>query len=155
MASTPAIASKFGMPVSNRDGPSSCDGRTLNTGSAWSRSGRHQSMPECGAYHLYGEFTSTSHPSASMSIGWCGARATASMNTFAPTAWAASMMGFRSGAVPNRLLAPGSVTHLVRSSIRAITCSGGSVPLSASNGASTCSAPALCAARIQVDTLAS
>ena len=128
MASMPAMASKFGMPVSKRDGPSSCDGRTLNTGSACSRSGRHHSMPECGAYHLYGEFTRASQPSASMSMRRCGASATASMNTLAPAACAASMMGFRSGAEPSRLLAPGRVTHLVRSSMRSMTSEGSRVP---------------------------
>ena len=47
----------------------------------------------------------------------CGARCTASTYTLAPTAWAASMIGARSGCEPSRFDAPGTVTHFVRSSI--------------------------------------
>ena len=39
------------------------------------------------------------------------------------------MMGAWSGTVPSRFDAPGNVTHLVRSSIRAITFSAGRMPV--------------------------
>ena len=51
-ASTPAMASKLGIPVSKRDGPMSVDGRTLNTGSSASNDGSIQMTPLCGPYHL-------------------------------------------------------------------------------------------------------
>ena len=78
-ASMPAIASKFGIPVSSLAGPWSGAGRTLNTGSVSNKSGRIHSTPLCGPYHLYGDVTSASQPSAAMSILRCGARCTASM----------------------------------------------------------------------------
>ena len=91
-----------------------------------------------------------------MSIAWCGARCTASTYTRAPTACAASMIGARSGTVPSRFEAPGSVTHFVRSSISAITFSGGSVPGRRDRtAASTCSAPACSHASRHGVTLAS
>ena len=56
-----------------------------------------------------------------MSIARCGARCDRVDDTRRrPTAWAASMIGARSGAVPSRFDAPGTVTHFVRSSMRSI-----------------------------------
>ncbi len=142
-------------PISHRRGPRSGAGRTLATGSRSSRAGSAHSTPACGPYHLYGLVTSTSQPSVDTSIARCGARCTASTNTRAPASWAAAMIGARSGVVPRRLDAPGSVTQAVLSSMRSMTAAGSSVPVVGSNGASTCSAPACSHASRHGVTLAS
>ncbi len=154
-ASTAAMASKLGVPVSHRRGPRSGAGRTLATGSSSSSAGSTHSTPACGPYHLYGRRGEDVAAERRHVDRRCGARCTASTNTRAPASWAAAMIGARSGTVPRRFDAPGSVTHAVRSSMRSITACGSSVPVAGSNGASTCSAPPVSHARRHGVTLAS
>ena len=154
-ASTAAMASKLGVPVSQRRGPRSAAGRTLATGSSSSSAGSAQSTPACGPYHLYGLVTRTSQPMARTSIERCGARCTASTKTRAPASWAAATIGARSGIVPSRLEAPVTATQRVRSSTRSVTAAGSRRPVAGSNGARTCSAPDWSQARRHGVTLAS
>ena len=82
-----------------------------------------------------------------MSTGRCGARCTASTNTRAPAAWAASTTAATSGIVPSAFDAPVIVTHRVVGPIRSTTVSTDSRPVPVSNGARTTLAPASRAAR--------
>ncbi|CAB4790011.1 unannotated protein [freshwater metagenome] len=154
-ASTAAMPSKFGVPVSNLRGPTFSAGRTLAIGREFSKSGSTHSTPACGPYHLYGEVANTSQPSCAISIGRCTAKCTASTKTRAPTSCAASMIGLRSGAVPSKLEAPVIATHLVLGVIILSIASVSSMNVVVLNGASTCSAPESSHAMRHGETLAS